>query len=124
PVICNKGLSLKTINKDPLHLKKYLEYLKLYIENQPLGAVYRVKQYLSYKVIKKILSVKGMKKIFLPFDIIFIVLKHQINKKYKKSIKNQKLPLEFYKDYQKAIRLKMKIFKIINIISKGKIWKI
>ncbi|EAH5190422.1 glycosyltransferase family 2 protein, partial [Campylobacter jejuni] len=62
--------------------------------------------------------------IFLPFDIIFIVLKHQINKKYKKSIKNQKLPLEFYKDYQKAIRLKMKIFKIINIISKGKIWKI
>ncbi|ECL6697402.1 glycosyltransferase family 2 protein, partial [Campylobacter jejuni] len=48
----------------------------------------------------------------------------QINKKYKKSMKNQKLPLEFYKDYQKAIRLKMKIFKIINIIFKGKIWKI
>ncbi|EAJ8239610.1 glycosyltransferase, partial [Campylobacter jejuni] len=124
PVVCNKGLSVKTINKDPLHLKKYLEYLELYIENQPLGAVYRVKQYLSYRVIKKILSVKGMKKIFLPFDIIFVVLKYQINKKYKKSMKNQKLPLEFYKDYQKAIRLKMKIFKIINIIFKGKIWKI
>ncbi|AXL34311.1 glycosyltransferase family 2 protein [Campylobacter jejuni] len=121
PVVCNKGLSLQRFNRDPLCLKGYVKDLKIYIQNQPLGAVDRVKDYLSYKIGQKILFYNGIKKIILPFVILVIVVKHW-NKMYlyKKNIKvnilNKNFPLEFYRDYQEALELKNQ--EIIRILHK------
>ncbi|EGH7869540.1 glycosyltransferase family 2 protein, partial [Campylobacter coli] len=54
PVVCNKALTLQRFDKDPLCLKKHTKNLKIYIQNQPLGAVGRVKEYLSYKLAKEV----------------------------------------------------------------------
>ncbi|ECQ7482253.1 glycosyl transferase [Campylobacter coli] len=111
PVVCNKALTLQRLNKDPLCLKKYTKNLKIYIQNQPLGAVNRVKEYLSYKLVKEISRKKGMLRLILPFSIIRIFLCYQKEtKEYQKNIKRnvltKRLPLEYYKDYQKAIVFK------------------
>ncbi|MBZ7967951.1 hypothetical protein H2253_07390 [Campylobacter sp. RM9756] len=103
PVVCNRALHLKNFRETLIDKRLILE-LEKYIQNQPLGAVDRVKKYLSYKIIKKLSTSKGIKKILLPFDIICIVLRHQRNN-------NEKFPLEFYKDYQKASRLRKVLFK-------------
>ncbi|WP_139453944.1 glycosyltransferase family 2 protein [Campylobacter armoricus] len=120
PVVCNKALTLQRFDKDPLCLKKYAKDLKIYIQNQPLGAVARVKEYLSYKLTKELSKKKGIKKLMLPFSIVRISLRHQKEvRMYKKSIKrnvlNKRLPLEFYKDYQKALCLKnQKLIKVLH----------
>ncbi|TDJ90423.1 glycosyltransferase family 2 protein [Campylobacter lari] len=111
PVVCNKALTLKKFDKDPLCLKKYTKNLKIYIQNQPLGAVDRVKEYLSYKLVKKIKNKKKLKKYFFGFLIIKIVLNHQLNiylyrLKTTKNISLKRYPLEYYRDYQKALKLK------------------
>ncbi|HFP7510272.1 TPA: glycosyltransferase family 2 protein [Campylobacter jejuni] len=111
PVVCNKALTLQRFDKDPLYLKKYTKNLKIYIQNQPLGAVDRVKEYLSYKLTKELSRKKGILRLTLPFSVIRVSLQHQKDTiEYKKSIKrdvlNKRLPLEFYRDYQQALRLK------------------
>ncbi|HHY1437601.1 TPA: glycosyltransferase family 2 protein [Campylobacter jejuni] len=111
PVVCNKALTLQRFNKDPLCLKGYTKNIKIYIQNQPVGAVDRVKEYLSYKIVKEISKKRGILKLILPFHIIRIFLQHQKEiREYKKGIKkdilNKRLPLEFYRDYQQALRLK------------------
>ncbi|EED1947281.1 glycosyltransferase family 2 protein, partial [Campylobacter jejuni] len=111
PVVCNKALTLKKLDKDPLCLKKYTKNLKIYIQNQPLGAIDRVKEYLSYKLAKELSRKKGILKLILPFSVIRVSLQHQKDAiEYKKSIKrdvlNKRLPLEFYRDYQQALSLK------------------
>ncbi|EAL8258143.1 glycosyl transferase, partial [Campylobacter coli] len=65
PVVCNKALTLQKFDKDPLYLKKYAKNLKIYIQNQPLGAVSRVKEYLSYKIVKEISRKKSIMKLTL-----------------------------------------------------------
>lgn len=122
PVVCNKALTLQKFDKDPLCLKKYTKNLKIYIQNQPLGAVDRVKEYLSYKIAKEISNSNGVVLFLLPFKIICIILKHQKEvKKYKQNIKksflNQRMPLEFYKDYQEALDLKnQKLIQLLHNI--------
>ncbi|WP_193551765.1 glycosyltransferase family 2 protein, partial [Campylobacter jejuni] len=117
PVVCNKALTLQRFDKDPLCLKKYTKNLKIYIQNQPLGAVDRVKEYLSYKLTKELSKKKGILKLILPFSIIRVFLHHQKEiRGYKKNIKrdilNKRLPLEYYKDYQRSIAFKeQKIIK-------------
>ncbi|MGI7252411.1 glycosyltransferase family 2 protein [Campylobacter coli] len=117
PVVCNKALTLQKFDKDPLYLKKYAKNLKIYIQNQPLGAVSRVKEYLSYKLTKELSKKKGILKLILPFSIIRVFLHHQKEiRGYKKNIKrdilNKRLPLEYYKDYQRSIAFKeQKIIK-------------
>ncbi|EDC2882097.1 glycosyltransferase family 2 protein, partial [Campylobacter lari] len=111
PVVCNKALTLKKFDKDPLYLKKYTKNLKIYIQNQPLGAVGRVKEYLSYKLAKEVSKKKGILRLTLPFSVIRVSLQYQKNTiEYKKNIKrdvlNKRLPLEFYRDYQQALSLK------------------
>ncbi|EOI2093447.1 glycosyltransferase family 2 protein, partial [Campylobacter coli] len=69
PVVCNKALTLQKFDKDPLYLKKYAKNLKIYIQNQPLGAVSRVKEYLSYKIAKEISRKKGIMKLTLAFSV-------------------------------------------------------
>ncbi|MCR8687292.1 glycosyltransferase family 2 protein, partial [Campylobacter sp. 1569] len=125
PVVCNKALTLQKIDKDPLYLKKYTKNLKIYIQNQPLGAVDRVREYFSYKLAKEFSKKKGMLKLTLPFSIVRVSLRYQKEvKEYKKNIKrnflNKRLPLEFYRDYQKALDLKsQKLIKLLyNIGSK------
>ncbi|HAA1511241.1 TPA_asm: glycosyl transferase [Campylobacter jejuni] len=117
PVICNRALTLQNFKEDPLCLKIYIKDLELYIQNQPLGAISRVKEYLSYKIKKAIFEFRGIKILLLPFIIIKIILKHQKEvKNYKKNIDKNLLykrpPLEFYKDYQDAIKLNLSKFKI------------
>ncbi|EPO0411138.1 glycosyltransferase family 2 protein [Campylobacter coli] len=119
PVVCNKALTLKKFDKDPLCLKKHTKNLKIYIQNQPLGAVDRVKKYLSYKLTKELSRKKGILRLTLPFGIIRVSLQHQKdNIEYKKSIKrnvlNKRLPLEFYRDYQQALSLKNQ--KLIQLL--------
>ncbi|ECK1948429.1 glycosyl transferase [Campylobacter lari] len=116
PVVCNKALTLQRFDKDPLCLKKHTKNLKIYIQNQPLGAVDRVKKYLSYKLTKELSRKKGILKLTLPFSVIRVSLQHQKDTiEYKKSIKrnvlNKRLPLEFYKDYQQALKLRRVFFK-------------
>ncbi|EJB5778764.1 glycosyltransferase family 2 protein, partial [Campylobacter coli] len=82
PVVCNKALILKNFDQDPLCLKKYTKDLKIYIQNQPLGAVDRVKQYFRFRVIKQISKDKGIKKILLPFKIVCLTFYY-----YKDNIK-------------------------------------
>ncbi|WP_410689502.1 glycosyltransferase family 2 protein [Campylobacter lari] len=111
PVVCNKALTLQRFEKDPLCLKKHTKNLKIYIQNQPLGAVDRVKKYLSYKLTKELSRKKGILRLTLPFGIIRVSLQHQKDTiQYKKNIKrnvlNKRLPLEFYRDYQQALSLK------------------
>ncbi|EMF9294815.1 glycosyltransferase family 2 protein [Campylobacter coli] len=111
PVVCNKALTLQKFDKDPLYLKKYAKNLKIYIQNQPLGAVDRVKKYLSYKLTKELSRKKGILRLTLPFSVIRVSLQHQKGFiEYKKNIKrdvlNKRLPLEFYRDYQQALTLK------------------
>ncbi|HED6931410.1 TPA: glycosyltransferase family 2 protein [Campylobacter coli] len=111
PVVCNKALTLQRFDKDPLCLKKSTKNLKIYIQNQPLGAVDRVKEYLSYKIEQKILKFSGIKKIILPLVVFFAILEHQdklyrYRKNTKQNIKYKKYPLEFYRDYQQALDLK------------------
>ncbi|EPE3317840.1 glycosyltransferase family 2 protein, partial [Campylobacter jejuni] len=53
PIACNMGLRLYFFKKDPLSLRKYRHILKSHLENQPIGAVDRVKEYLFYKISKK-----------------------------------------------------------------------
>ncbi|MCV3475883.1 glycosyltransferase, partial [Campylobacter lari] len=111
PVVCNKALTLQRFEKDPLCLKKSTKNLKIYIQNQPLGAVDRVKEYLSYKLAKELSRKKGILRLTLPFSVIRVSLQHQKDTiEYKKSIKrnvlNKRLPLEFYRDYQQALSLK------------------
>ncbi|ECP5283665.1 glycosyltransferase family 2 protein [Campylobacter lari] len=111
PVVCNKALTLQRFEKDPLCLKKSTKNLKIYIQNQPLGAVDRVKEYLSYKLTKELSRKKGILRLTLPFSVIRVSLQHQKDTiEYKKSIKrnvlNKRLPLEFYRDYQQALSLK------------------
>ncbi|HEB9340159.1 TPA: glycosyltransferase family 2 protein, partial [Campylobacter coli] len=111
PVVCNKALTLQNFDKDPLHLKKYSKNLKIHIQNQPLGAVSRVKEYLSYKIAKEISRKKSIMKLTLAFSVVKISVQHQKEvRRYKRDIKrdalNKRLPLEFYRDYQKAIKLK------------------
>lgn len=123
PVVCNKALTLQKFNKDPLHLKKYTKNLKIYIQNQPLGAVDRVKEYLSYKLVKEFSKKKGILKLILIFDIIRIFLYHQKKvREYKQNIKrnavNKRLPLEFYRDYQQALDLKnQKLTQLLHSLS-------
>ncbi|EII8776083.1 glycosyltransferase family 2 protein [Campylobacter coli] len=110
PVVCNKALTLQKFDQDPLYLKKYTQDLKIYIQNQPLGAVNRVKEYLSYRIEQKKLKFKGIKKIILPFVFFFTILNHQnkiykYRKNIKRNIKYKRYPLEFYRDYQQALRL-------------------
>ncbi|EPD3699584.1 glycosyltransferase family 2 protein, partial [Campylobacter jejuni] len=52
PIACNMGLRLYFFKKDPLSLRKYRHILKSHLENQPIGAVDRVKEYLFYKISK------------------------------------------------------------------------
>ncbi|EGL6303514.1 glycosyl transferase [Campylobacter coli] len=116
PVVCNKALILKNFDQDPLCLKKYTKDLKIYIQNQPLGAVSRVKEYLSYKIAKEISRKKSIMKLTLAFGVIKVSVQHQKEvRRYKKDIKrdvlNKRLPLEFYKDYQRAIGLRKVFFK-------------
>ncbi|ECQ6030549.1 glycosyltransferase family 2 protein [Campylobacter coli] len=116
PVVCNKALTLQKFDKDPLYLKKYSKNLKIYIQNQPLGAVDRVKEYLSYKLTKELSRKKGILRLTLPFSIIRVSLQHQKGFiEYKKNIKrdvlNKRLPLEFYRDYQQALKLRRVFFK-------------
>ncbi|HHQ3653329.1 TPA: glycosyltransferase family 2 protein, partial [Campylobacter coli] len=111
PVVCNKALTLQRFDKDPLCLKKHTKNLKIYIQNQPLGAVDRVKKYLSYKLTKELSRKKGILRLTLPFSVIRVSLQHQKGFiEYKKNIKrdvlNKRLPLEFYRDYQQALTLK------------------
>ncbi|EAL2096544.1 glycosyltransferase family 2 protein [Campylobacter coli] len=111
PVVCNKALTLQKFDKDPLYLKKYAKNLKIYIQNQPLGAVSRVKEYLSYKIAKEISRKKGIMKLTLAFSVVKVSVQHQKEvRRYKKDIKrdvlNKRLPLEFYKDYQRALSLR------------------
>ncbi len=111
PVVCNKALTLQKFDKDPLCLKKHTKNLKIYIQNQPLGAVDRVKKYLSYKLTKELSRKKGILRLTLPFSVIRVSLQHQKGFiEYKKNIKrdvlNKRLPLEFYRDYQQALTLK------------------
>ncbi|EAI3822666.1 glycosyl transferase [Campylobacter coli] len=120
PVVCNKALTLQKFDKDPLYLKKYTQDLKIYIQNQPLGAVNRVKEYLSYKIAKEISRKKSIMKLTLAFSVVKVSAQHQKEvRKYKKNIQrdvlNKRLPLEFYRDYQKALTLKSKIFDNIKI---------
>ncbi|EAJ6143261.1 glycosyl transferase [Campylobacter lari] len=119
PVVCNKALILKKFDKDPLCLKQHTKNLKIYIQNQPLGAADRVKGYLSYKLAKELSKKKGILRLTLPFGIIRVSLQHQKdNIGYKKSIKrdvlNKRLPLEFYRDYQQALSLKNQ--KLIQLL--------
>ncbi|TKX30609.1 glycosyltransferase family 2 protein, partial [Campylobacter estrildidarum] len=109
PVVCNKALHLKNFKEYLVDKSSILE-LEKYIQNQPLGAVSRAKEYLSYKIAKKISTSKGIKKFLLPFSAIYVVLKHQ-KEIIKRKKSHKKLPLEFYKDYQKAIRLRKILFK-------------
>ncbi len=116
PVVCNKALTLQKFDKDPLYLKKYTKNLKIYIQNQPLGAVSRVKEYLSYKIAKEISRKKSIMKLTLAFSVVKVSVQHQKEvRRYKKDIKrdvlNKRLPLEFYKDYQRAIGLRKVFFK-------------
>ncbi|EAI6518191.1 glycosyl transferase [Campylobacter coli] len=116
PVVCNKALTLQRFDKDPLCLKKHTKNLKIYIQNQPLGAVSRVKEYLSYKIAKEISRKKGIMKLTLAFSVVKVSVQHQKEvRRYKKDIKrdvlNKRLPLEFYKDYQRAIGLRKVFFK-------------
>ncbi|HED6724267.1 TPA: glycosyltransferase family 2 protein [Campylobacter coli] len=116
PVVCNKALTLQKFDKDPLYLKKYAKNLKIYIQNQPLGAVSRVKEYFSYKIAKEISRKKSIMKLTLAFGVIKVSVQHQKEvRRYKKDIKrdvlNKRLPLEFYKDYQRAIGLRKVFFK-------------
>ncbi|EAI8511992.1 glycosyl transferase [Campylobacter coli] len=111
PVVCNKALTLQKFDKDPLCLKKHTKNLKIYIQNQPLGAVSRVKEYLSYKIAKEISRKKGIMKLTLAFSVVKVSVQHQKEvRRYKKDIKrdvlNKRLPLEFYKDYQRALSLR------------------
>ncbi|ELF2049419.1 glycosyltransferase family 2 protein [Campylobacter coli] len=111
PVVCNKALTLQRFDKDPLCLKKHTKNLKIYIQNQPLGAVGRVKEYLSYKLAKEVSKKKGILRLTLPFSVIRVSLQYQKNTiEYKKNIKrdvlNKRLPLEFYRDYQQALSLR------------------
>ncbi|MCV3479283.1 glycosyltransferase family 2 protein [Campylobacter sp. CNRCH_2015_1657] len=120
PVVCNKALTLQIFNKDPLFYKKNIKILKQYIQNQPLGAVERVKGYFVYKMLKQVSKNNGIKKILLPFKIAYLSFDFYKNRKrYKKDIKkdlsNKKLPLEYYKDYQKAIKIKNKLEQICYI---------
>lgn len=77
PVVCNKALTLQRFDKDPLCLKKHTKNLKIYIQNQPLGAVDRVKKYLSYKLTKELSRKKGILRLTLPFSVIRVSLQHQ-----------------------------------------------
>ncbi|ECQ3540920.1 glycosyltransferase family 2 protein, partial [Campylobacter coli] len=92
--------------------------LKIYIQNQPLGAVDRVKQYFRFRVIKQISKDKGIKKILLPFKIVcltFYYYKDNIKyrNKFGEKILDKKIPLEYYKDYQKAIEIIKRLKQII-----------
>lgn len=112
PVVCNKALTLQKFDKDPLYLKKYAKNLKIYIQNQPLGAVSRVKEYFRYKVIKIISSYKKQHKINLLFyDILEIVTFLFFKKTFKKTRYEdriiKKIPLEFFKDYQSSLKIKL-----------------
>ncbi|EAH6869476.1 glycosyltransferase family 2 protein [Campylobacter lari] len=129
PVVCNKALTLKRFDKDPLCLKTHVKTLKIYIQNQPLGAVNRVKEYLSYKIAKELSKKKGILKLTLPFSITRIFLYHQKEtREYQKNIKrdvlNKRLPLEFYRDYRQALKLKnQKLIQLLYNTSKKYITK-
>ncbi|EHD2721458.1 glycosyltransferase family 2 protein [Campylobacter coli] len=123
PVVCNKALTLQKFNQDPLYLKKYTQDLKIYIQNQPLGAVNRVKEYLSYKIAKEISRKKSIMKLALAFSVVKVSVRHQKElRRYKKDIKrdtlNKRLPLEFYRDYQKALSLRnQRLIRMLHNIS-------
>ncbi|EGK8090631.1 glycosyltransferase family 2 protein [Campylobacter lari] len=117
PVVCNKALILQMFNKDPLFCKKNIKILKQYIQNQPLGAVERVKGYFVYKILKQVSKNNGIKKILLPFKIACLSFDFYKNRKryktdVKKDLSNKKLPLEYYRDYQKAVKIKNKLEQI------------
>ncbi|EHZ2025442.1 hypothetical protein K5K59_001841 [Campylobacter coli] len=70
-----------------------------------------MKEYLSYKLTKELSRKKGILRLTLPFSVIRVSLQHQKGFiEYKKNIKrdvlNKRLPLEFYKDYQRALSLR------------------
>ncbi|HEB9332196.1 TPA: glycosyltransferase family 2 protein, partial [Campylobacter coli] len=108
PVVCNKALTLQKFDKDPLHLKQYTKNLKIYIQNQPLGAVSRVKEYFRYKVIKIISSYKKKHKINLLFYDILGTVTFLFFKKTRYGDRIiKKIPLEFFKDYQSSLKIKL-----------------
>lgn len=112
PLICNKALMIEYFKINPLNISQAdLKPLKAFISQQPSGAVKRVKEYLSYKVLKTSTKFKGFKKLFLPFALLFISLKHLKDEKnyqqlIQKDISFKRLPPECFKDYQSSLRLK------------------
>ncbi|EEU7286032.1 glycosyltransferase family 9 protein [Campylobacter jejuni] len=99
-------------NKDPKNIKKNMKYIyryKHYINNLPIGATYRIKSQLSYKLGQSIM-ING-KNFFtillLPIILICIVVSHKQEIKYnKKYSKKKQLPLDMYKDYNDALLIK------------------
>ncbi|ELV7998321.1 glycosyltransferase family 2 protein, partial [Campylobacter jejuni] len=96
PIACNMGLRLYFFKKDPLSLRKYRHILKSHLENQPIGAVDRVKEYLFYKISKKINKINLCNAIFCLFEIYILLLNYR---KKNKNYNDKKYPLEFYRDY-------------------------
>ncbi|EOI0579333.1 glycosyltransferase family 2 protein, partial [Campylobacter jejuni] len=93
PIACNMGLRLYFFKKDPLSLRKYRHILKSHLENQPIGAVDRVKEYLFYKISKKINKINLCNAIFCLFEIYILLLNYR---KKNKNYNDKKYPLEFY----------------------------
>ncbi|EGY4803221.1 glycosyltransferase family 2 protein, partial [Campylobacter jejuni] len=77
PIACNMGLRLYFFKKDPLSLRKYRHILKSHLENQPIGAVDRVKEYLFYKISKKINKINLCNAIFCLFEIYILLLNYR-----------------------------------------------
>ncbi|MEE6548270.1 glycosyltransferase family 2 protein [Campylobacter jejuni] len=93
PIACNMGLRLYFFKKDPLSLRKYRHILKSHLENQPIGAVDRVKEYLFYKISKKINKINLCNAIFCLFEIYILLLNYR---KKNKNYNDKKYPLEFF----------------------------
>ncbi|MBX1182662.1 hypothetical protein I9X32_04965, partial [Campylobacter jejuni] len=101
-------------NVDPLKLIDKINFVnknltQYYINNLPIGATYRIKSQLSYKLGQSIM-ING-KNFFtillLPIILICIVVSHKQEIKYnKKYSKKKQLPLDMYKDYNDALLIK------------------
>ncbi|ELJ6944057.1 glycosyltransferase family 2 protein, partial [Campylobacter jejuni] len=122
PIACNMGLRLYFFKKDPLSLRKYRHILKSHLENQPIGAVDRVKEYLFYKISKKINKINLCNAIFCLFEIYILLLNYR---KKNKNYNDKKYPLEFYRDYKQALKMikiirSKNIYKMYTILNKYK----
>ncbi|HEG3340323.1 glycosyltransferase family 2 protein [Campylobacter jejuni] len=114
PVVCNRALHLKYFDEISFNFKKSVLVLEKYINNQPLGAVKRIENYLSYKIAFKIKEKGILFHILFPYEILLIVIKCLKEKyDYRRKIQINPLfkkpPLEFYRDYHRGLELQDKL---------------